>query len=231
MIKLEKAYFRWKKNDPILLKIPNFRVKCGERVFIKGPSGSGKTTLLNLLGGVSIPESGIVSIMDTNLSDLDSSARDTFRADHIGYIFQMFNLIPYLSLIENVKLPCRFSQKRRQRALLQSSTIEEEAKRILSGLELDSPRILSQPVSQLSMGQQQRVAAARSIIGAPELLIADEPTSSLDSEVRDSFFDLLFREVHDTNITLIFVSHDSSLENFFDRTVLLAELNQAGQKG
>ncbi len=227
MIKLENAYFRWKKDGPILLQIPKFRVRCGERVFIKGPSGSGKTTFLNLLGGVSIPETGLVSIMDTDMSTLGGAGRDAFRADHIGYIFQMFNLIPYLSLIENVTLPCRFSAKRRQRVLSQASTIEEEAKRILSGLELDVTKISSQPVSQLSIGQQQRVAAARSIIGSPELVIADEPTSSLDRDVRASFLELLFREVRNTKITLVFVSHDSSLESNFDRTVSLTELNQA----
>ena len=231
MIKVENAYFRWNENDPLLLHIPEFRVRCGERIFIKGPSGSGKTTFLNLLGGVSIPDNGTISIMDTNMSALGSAGRDAFRAEHIGFIFQMFNLIPYLSLIENVTLPCRFSATRRQRVLSQAKTLEEEAKRILSALELDVTTIESQPVSQLSIGQQQRVAAARAIIGSPELVIADEPTSSLDADVRSSFLDLLFREVRDAGLTLIFVSHDSSLESIFDRTVSLTELNQAGQQG
>ena len=137
MIKVENAYFRWNENDPLLLHIPEFRVRCGERIFIKGPSGSGKTTFLNLLGGVSVPETGIVSIMGTNMSALGSAGRDAFRAEHIGYIFQMFNLIPYLSIIENVTLPCRFSATRRQRVLSKAKTLEEEANRILSSLELD----------------------------------------------------------------------------------------------
>jgi putative ABC transport system ATP-binding protein len=230
MIKVENAYFRWNKKDPLLLHIPKFRVRCGEKVFIKGPSGSGKTTFLNLLGGVSIPETGVVSIMGTNMSTLGSADRDAFRAEHIGYIFQMFNLVPYLSIIENVTLPCRFSATRRQRVLTQAKTLEEEAKRILSSLELDVTTIASQPVSQLSIGQQQRVAAARSIIGSPELVIADEPTSSLDMDVRTSFLELLFSEVRDTKTTLIFVSHDSSLEGVFDKTVSLNELNQADQQ-
>jgi putative ABC transport system ATP-binding protein len=227
MINVENAYFRWNKKDPLLLHIPKFRVKCGEKVFIKGPSGSGKTTFLNLLGGISVPEMGMISIMNTNISALGSTGRDAFRAKHIGYIFQMFNLIPYLSLIDNVTLPCHFSTRRRQRALSKAKTLEDEAKRILSALELDITTIASQPVSQLSIGQQQRVAAARSIIGSPELIIADEPTSSLDRDVRGSFLELLFREVRDTKITLVFVSHDSNLESNFDRTVSLTELNQA----
>jgi putative ABC transport system ATP-binding protein len=231
MIKVENAYFRWNKNDPILLHIPEFRVRCGERVFIKGPSGSGKTTFLNLLGGVSIPENGTISIMDTNMSALGGAGRDAFRAEHIGFIFQMFNLIPYLSLIENVTLSCKFSPSRRQRVLSQAESLEEEAKRILSGLGLDVTKLASRSVSQLSIGQQQRVAAARSIIGSPELVIADEPTSSLDADVKSSFLDLLFREVRDAGVTLIFVSHDSSLESFFDRTVSLTDLNQVGQRG
>jgi putative ABC transport system ATP-binding protein len=231
MIKVENAYFRWNKNGPLILHIPKFRIRCGEQIFIKGPSGSGKTTLLNLLGGVSIPETGMISIMNTNMSTLGSAGRDAFRAEHIGYIFQMFNLIPYLTLIENVTLPCRFSVARRQRVLSQAKTLEEEAKRILSGLGLDITTLASQSVSQLSIGQQQRVAAARSIIGSPELVIADEPTSSLDRDVRSSFLDLLFREVRNAKTTLIFVSHDSSLESHFDRTVSLNELNQVRQQG
>ena len=231
MIKVENAYFRWNKNGPLILHIPKFRIRCGEQIFIKGPSGSGKTTLLNLLGGVSIPETGMISVMNTNMSTLGSAGRDAFRAEHIGYIFQMFNLIPYLTLIENVTLPCRFSVARRQRVLSQAKTLEEEAKRILSGLGLDITTLASQSVSQLSIGQQQRVAAARSIIGSPELVIADEPTSSLDRDVRSSFLDLLFREVRNAKTTLIFVSHDSSLESHFDRTVSLNELNQVRQQG
>ena len=231
MIKVENAYFRWNKKGPLILHIPEFRIRCGEQIFIKGPSGSGKTTLLNLLGGVSIPETGMISIMNTNMSTLGSAGRDAFRAEHIGYIFQMFNLIPYLSLIENVTLPCRFSVARRQRVLSKAKTLEEEARRILSGLGLDAAKLASQSVSQLSIGQQQRVAAARSIIGSPELVIADEPTSSLDRDVRGSFLDLLFREVRNTKTTLVFVSHDSSLESHFNRTVSLNELNQVRQQG
>jgi len=231
MIKVENAYFRWNKNGPLILHIPEFRIRCGEQIFIKGPSGSGKTTLLNLLGGVSIPETGMISVMNTNMSTLGSAGRDAFRAEHIGYIFQMFNLIPYLTLIENVTLPCRFSVARRQRVLSQAKTLEDEAERILSGLGLDVTTLSSQSVSQLSIGQQQRVAAARSIIGSPELVIADEPTSSLDRDVTSSFLDLLFREVRNTKATLIFVSHDSSLESHFDRTVSLNELNQVRQQG
>lgn len=231
MIRVSDVRFRWRRRDSLVLEIPTLEVADGERIFIKGPSGSGKTTLLNLLGGVAVPESGTVSILDTNISALGGSVRDAFRAAHVGFIFQMFNLIPYLSLIDNVVLPCRFSSSRRQRALSRAGTVQEEARRILDHMKLDVEALFSRSVSRLSMGQQQRVAAARSLIGAPELVIADEPTSSLDADVRQSFLDLLFREIRDAGSTLLFVSHDSGLEAAFDRTILLADINRAAFQG
>jgi putative ABC transport system ATP-binding protein len=227
MIHASGVRFRRRRQDSLVLDIERFEVTEGERVFIKGPSGSGKTTLLNLLGGVVVPEAGHVSIMDCNIVGLHGARRDAFRANHIGLIFQMFNLMPYLSLVENVILPCRFSASRRRRALRGAGTLEEEARRLLGHMELDVDELVSRPVSRLSAGQQQRVAAARSLIGTPELIIADEPTSSIDADVRRSFLDLLFREVAGAGSTLLFVSHDSSLEAAFDRTVLLADINRA----
>jgi putative ABC transport system ATP-binding protein len=214
-----------------VLDIVTLEVGKGERVLIKGPSGSGKTTLLNLLGGVAHSETGRISIMDTDISALGSARRDAFRVDHIGFIFQMFNLVPYLSLIENVVLPCRFSRVRRRRALSRAGSLEDEARRILGHLDLDVDGLATRPVSRLSMGQQQRIAAARSLIGTPELVIADEPTSSLDADVRRSFLDLLFREIREANSTLLFVSHDASLQGAFDRTIALTDINRADRRG
>jgi putative ABC transport system ATP-binding protein len=219
--------FRWRPQDSLVLDIPAFEVAKGERVFISGPSGSGKTTLLNLLGGVALPEAGHVRIMGTDIVGLRGARRDAFRADHIGFIFQMFNLVPYLSLVENVVLPCRFSPLRRKRALERAGAVESEARRLLAYMGLDVDALASRAVSRLSVGQQQRVAAARSLIGAPELVIADEPTSSLDEEVRESFLDLLFREVREAGSTMLFVSHDARLESAFDRSVALARINCA----
>lgn len=231
MVRLHEVQFRWRPRDPLVLDIPALDVSRGERVFIKGPSGSGKTTLLNLLAGVVVPGAGTITILDTDLALLGGAGRDAFRARHIGFIFQMFNLVPYLSLIDNVLLPCRFSRVRRERALARSETLEKEARRILAHLELDVDEFASRPVTRLSVGQQQRVAAARSIIGAPELVIADEPTSALDTEVRQSFLDLLFREVEAAGSTLLFVSHDPGLEAAFGRTIALAEVNRAAPGG
>lgn len=226
-IRMAEVRFRWGRQHPLALEIETLEVARGERVFIKGPSGSGKTTLLNLLGGVTVPEAGAITIMDTDITTLGGARRDAFRADHIGFIFQMFNLVPYLTLIDNVILPCRFSPVRRERVLGRAGTLEEEARRLLGHMEIDVDALADRPVSQFSMGQQQRVAAARSLIGSPELVIADEPTSSLDADVRRSFLDLLFREVSDAGATLLFVSHDASLEDAFDRTLSLADINRA----
>ena len=231
MVRMQDVRFRWGPGDPPVLDIAALDVSNGERVFIKGPSGSGKTTLLNLLAGVIVPETGSISIRGTALTSLGGAKRDAFRAHHIGLIFQMFNLVPYLSLIENVVLPCRFSDVRRTRALARSETLEIEARRILAHLELDADELASRPVARLSMGQQQRVAAARSIIGSPELVIADEPTSSLDADVRRAFLELLFQEVDAAGSTLLFVSHDAGLEPAFGRTIALAEVNRAAANG
>jgi len=219
--------FRWRRRDPLILDIPALEVARGERLFIKGPSGSGKTTLLNLLGGVAVPEQGRIEIAETDIAVLDGARRDAFRADHVGIIFQMFNLVPYLSLIDNVVLPCRFSSARRERALRRAASLDEEARRLLAAMQLDADATASRSVAELSTGQQQRVAAARCLIGAPELVIADEPTSSLDADVRRSFLDLLFGEIGQAGSTLIFVSHDSSLAGAFDRTLALADINRA----
>ena len=139
----------------------------------------------------------------------------------------MFNLIPYLSVIENITLACKFSPVRNRRALEKSSTLEEEALRLLSHLQLKDPDLVRKPVLELSVGQQQRVATARALIGAPELLIADEPTSALDADSRDRFLELLLRECENSQTTVLFVSHDGSLETNFDRALDLRAINHA----
>jgi putative ABC transport system ATP-binding protein len=139
----------------------------------------------------------------------------------------MFNPIPYLSVVENVTLPCRFSRLRRERALARSGTLEQEALRLLGHLDLADPALVGRAVTTLSVGQQQRVAAARALMGSPEMLIADEPTSALDPDRREAFTRLLFDECRAAGSTLIFVSHDAALEGLFDRTLRLAGLNRA----
>jgi len=229
VIDVEDLEFRWQPGAPKVLSIDALQIAAGECLFIKGPSGSVMSTLLSLLAGVTTAVTGTVRVMDQALEQLGSVQRDHFRADHIGYIFQMFNLIPYLSVVDNVVLPCRFSKQRRRKALARSGDIEIEARRLLGHLDMDHPDLLRRGVTALSVGQQQRVAAARALMGAPELLIADEPTSSLDADRRESFVKLLFNECREVGATLIFVSHDASLERLFDRTIDLAAVNRAGQ--
>ena len=224
MIRLADIRFRWRSRDPLVLDIPELAVDSGEKLFVKGPSGGGKTTLLNLLGGVIEPEAGTVSILGTEIAALRGGARDAFRAGHIGFVFQMFNLVPYLPLIDNVLLPCRFSARRRERV---GARPEAEARRLLAHMGLPVERLAGRPVSGLSQGEQQRVAAARALIGTPELVIADEPTSALDEDAREAFLSLLMEEVDKAGSTLIFVSHDARLEPAFGRSIAMAEINRA----
>jgi putative ABC transport system ATP-binding protein len=225
VIDISNLQYAWRKSAPPVLDVDQLRVDRGERVFIAGPSGSGKSTLLSLLAGVVIPHKGTVMVLDRRMEILSGAQRDRFRADHIGFIFQMFNLIPYLSVVENVTLSCRFSERRMQKALRVSASLGVEALRLLTHLDMADPDLLKRPVTDLSVGQQQRVAAARALIGAPELIIADEPTSALDADHRQAFVRLLFKECEKENTTLIFVSHDTGLAGLFDRTILLAEIN------
>ncbi|MEP6590594.1 MAG: ABC transporter ATP-binding protein [Gemmatimonadota bacterium] len=208
-----------------VLSLEPLRVERGERLFLHGPSGSGKTTLLSIIAGVLTPTQGSVRVLGQDLGALSGAARDAFRGVHVGYLFQLFNLIPYLSVVENITLPCRLHAARMQR--LQGESPEASAARIAERLEIGG--LLMQPVTELSVGQQQRVAAARALIGAPELIIADEPTSALDADLRDRFVELLFEQVKEAGSTLLFVSHDLSLGARFDRVASLRALNTVGR--
>jgi putative ABC transport system ATP-binding protein len=224
-IEISDLRFSWSKSDDPVLGIESVQVKRGERVFIEGPSGSGKSTLLSLIAGVVTPQEGSIRITGKPIHTLSGADRDRFRADHIGFIYQLFNLIPYLSVVENVTLPCRFSRRRRLRARDRSSSAEAEALRLLKDLGMGEEPVLRKSAIELSVGQQQRVAAARALIGTPEILIADEPTSSLDANRRGAFIDLLFKECDEVDTTIVFVSHDTSLAKHFGRTVRLTEIN------
>jgi putative ABC transport system ATP-binding protein len=222
----EDVSFRWAPGLAPSVELRRFAIARDERVFLHGPSGSGKSTLLGLFGGVLAPQRGRVRILDADLTSMSASRRDAFRVDHIGFIFQQFNLIPYLSVVENVLLPCRFSRRRRERAVETRGTLEAEALRLLGELDL-APSLHARNVTQLSVGQQQRVAAARALIGRPELIIADEPTSSLDAERQQGFLDLLLRECESTRAALLFVSHDRRLAVHFTRKVAMDEVSLA----
>ena len=226
-IHLSDTVFRWPNAINNTLNISHLSLSVGESLFIPGPSGSGKTTLLNLITGVLTPSRGTIEILGENLSSQKSSWRDQFRVDHFGIIFQQFNLIPYLSVFENVTLPCTFSDRRKVRIELGNKSLWNEATRLLQALGLATEELENRNVTELSTGQQQRVAAARALLGSPEIIIADEPTSALDADNKHVFLELLFQETKKSGSTLVFVSHDQSLSGRFDQIVSLNEINQA----
>ena len=209
-----------------VIRIPEFTIAAGERVFLFGPSGSGKTTLLSLIGGVLVPNQGVVTVLGQPLSSMSGAARDRFRADHIGFIFQQFNLLPYLSVVDNVCLPCRYSARRLKRVQESDGSDQSAAARLLDELGIDAS-LRARAATQLSVGQQQRIAVARALIGRPELIIADEPTSALDADRRREFIDLLLAESARAGSAVVFVSHDRSLAGHFDRSIDLPAINAA----
>lgn len=227
IITVSDLTFRWRKHDKLILSVPELHIEQGQRVFIQGESGSGKSSLLNLLGGLCTPQSGNITVLDTDITALSAAKRDQFRADHIGFIFQQFNLVPYLSVIDNVLLATRFSKKRAAKL----TDAHQQAKQLLRALHVPNDLIESRNVTQLSVGQQQRVAAARALIGSPPLLIADEPTSALDFNSREAFIELLFNECEKASTTLLFVSHDTSLGHLFSRKIQMSQINQVSAGG
>lgn len=204
-------------NEPVI-NIPSWQLDKGEKVFIHGPSGCGKTTFLNLLSGILSISDGSVIIFEQPLTNMKQSQLDRFRAQNIGCVFQSFNLIPYLSSIENIKLASQFSSH---------AVNLHDIEKLLSNLQLDCS-LWNKPIHNLSMGQKQRIAIARSLINRPKLIIADEPTSSLDAKNRDTFMSLLMEQVTELNCALMLVSHDMSVSHHFSRVESFNELNQTG---
>ena len=223
VISLEDVRFSWPRTRGFALRVKQFAVTRGESLLLLGPSGSGKSTLLSLLCGIISPQHGHIRVLDTDLTDLSSAKRDQFRAEHFGVIFQMFNLLPYGTVVDNITLPLNFAPGRRAAASKIHSSAAE-ALRLLSRLGIDTETKADAASANLSVGQQQRVAAARALIGNPEIIVADEPTSALDSNRRDDFLSLLFEEVARSDSTLLMVSHDESLAHHFDRCVDLAAI-------
>ena len=217
--------FAWPGVKTPCIDIEDFRVDAGEAVFLHGPSGCGKSTLLSLLAGVLVASEGRVCLLGHDWSKLSGAARDRSRVAHVGYIFQQFNLLPYLSVLDNVLLPCRFSQRRETQAARNGSS-RDEAEHLLAQMGLDR-NLWARQALQLSVGQQQRVAAARALIGQPEVVIADEPTSALDEDRREAFLDVLLTACGANRSALVFVSHDQRIAERFGRHVLLPEINRA----
>lgn len=198
-----------------ILDIHSLEVKEAEIVFLFGPSGSGKSTLLELIAGVLKSQAGELKVCGQNLDQMSLAELDHFRAEYVGYIFQSFNLIPYLSVLENIELPFLFQKKDVDR---------NELTDLIKKLGLET--YINRPVSQLSVGQQQRVAVARALIKKPKVILADEPTSALDYNHRENFLKILFELCRAHKTTVLFVSHDLTIEKLFDRSISLVKLNQ-----
>jgi putative ABC transport system ATP-binding protein len=222
-LSVDRADFRWPGAHGFEIAIESLIVEPGERVLLLGPSGAGKSTLLSLVCGIVVPRRGVVDVLGEDLATMSAIGRDRFRAEHYGVIFQMFNLLPYASALDNVLLPLSFAPERQKRVSAQRPA-REEAARLLAALGVHGPLATKDMAARLSVGQQQRVAAARALIGAPELVIADEPTSALDKRTQETFLDLLFGQVEDAGATLIMVSHDDRLTPRFDRTLDLNDI-------
>jgi len=203
------------------LGFDRLELRAGKRLFVAGPSGSGKSTLLGLIAGTLSPEQGRITIAGIAAEGLSARRRDRLRADHMGVIFQQFNLLPFLSARDNVELVARFSRRRAQRAIARDGSVRAQAQRLLGELGISDAQ-MARPASRLSVGQQQRVAAARALLGAPELVLADEPTSALDAHLRDEFVRLLLDECGAAGSALLFVSHDEGLLHHFDQHLRLA---------
>lgn len=226
LIEICDLRYAWSGGAAPILDIAELSVAQGQSLFLHGPSGGGKTTLLNLIGGVLSPQAGRLNVLGEDLANLSGAARDALRADKIGFVFQQFNLVPYLSVVDNVTLPGRFSVARRNRAEAGGRSIEDAAGVLLAQLGMEELR--NQSVTALSVGQQQRVALARALLGAPAMIIADEPTSALDTDRRDEFVELLFTSAAAAGSSVVMVSHDRELGGRFDRVVDLREINRAG---
>ncbi|HUQ69923.1 MAG TPA: ABC transporter ATP-binding protein, partial [Planctomycetaceae bacterium] len=197
------------------LNIAEFKLGAGEQVALIGESGGGKTTLLNIIAGITSADAGVVKIGGTDISRLPEAARDRFRADRVGYVFQTFHLLPAFTALENVLLGMSFSGKRADR---------QRAMKLLERVGL-SHRLSHRP-SQLSVGEQQRVAVARALANSPQLLLADEPTANVDPANQQAVLELLRDSCREHNVSLLLVTHSPEVSSQFARVERLADFNR-----
>ncbi len=228
-VKMDGISYHWPGEAGFSITLDMLGIACGKRVLLLGASGSGKSTLLSLMTGIITPEHGNVCVLGRDINQLSSAARDRFRAEHFGIVFQMFNLLPYGSVMDNVLLPLSFAPGRKDRTDARGGG-RAESRRLLQGLGLEEG-LHGQKAASLSIGQQQRVAVARALIGSPEIIVADEPTSALDANRRQKFIDLLFAQLDETGSTLIMVSHDESLGDRFDQILPIQDILVARNRG
>ena len=211
---LNATGLKYRYQDGKTIKFPEIEIERGQRVLISGVSGCGKTTLLSLIAGTLKLQDGDITFDKNEYSKMSSILLDKFRADHIGYIFQTLNLIPFLSVTENIALGIKFSSTRKSKV----NDLSQEVIRLITSLGLDK-EILNTPIDHLSLGQQQRAAVARALLGMPDLILADEPTSALDNDTTKKFLHEVMNTFDPSHQAIIMVSHDLSIASYFDTVI------------
>ena len=221
ILEINNLKFFWAINEDFKIKINNFKIKKNEKVLLLGKSGSGKSTLLNLISGIIKPVSGSIKVESKELSLLSSSQLDNFRAENVGVIFQQFNLLNFISPIDNILLPCHFTNFKNKNYKF----FKERALSLGEKLNLDQKLLTKKNSNKLSVGQQQRISILRAVINMPKIILADEPTSALDQSNQDLFLEMLFGICHDEKVSLIMVSHDERLKSKFDKSYYIESLS------
>lgn len=204
-------------------RVDDFAMVPGESLFLEGPSGAGKSTLLAALAGVLRPVSGDVALDGVSYRNLSDSALEAMRADQVGFLFQRLHLVGYLTVMQNLMLPVDFSVERARRLRARGESPRAQARRLLERLGLEAS-LWTESAARLSVGQQQRVAAARALMGDPPLLVADEPTSALDPVSQESLVELLLEECSQRGAVLLAAGHDTRVSARFTRTLRVEAL-------
>lgn len=220
MIDINALEFRYPAGE-FRLGVPSFRLGAGEKVAVIGPSGSGKTTLLNLIAGILVPTAGKIAVGDVEVNALGDTARRDFRITSVGFVFQDFELLDYLSVLDNIVHPYRITG-----ALKLDRKVRERGRELAGKMGIAG--YLDRHPDDLSQGERQRAAICRALLPHPKLILADEATGNLDPENKERILDLLFAAVGEHGASLLAVTHDHELLPRFDRVVDFHDFRRAG---
>ena len=220
ILEINNLFFEWKEKNNFYLKIRNLNITKNSKVIMFGESGSGKSTLLNLISGILQPSLGTIKVNNTIINYLTQKKSDSFRSKNIGVIFQQFNIIDYISPLTNILLPCYFAGIKKKNI----GFFVGRANKFADILGIKKNILYQKRSKDLSEGQKQRIAIIRSIINSPKLILADEPTSALDNVNKKKFLGLLIDICNAEKISLLLVSHDTSINHNFDQEIFLSKL-------